>query len=193
MSKPQHTVTWSNLTSIILYNRNQNVHIIWFHSCKETCLFRSFAHFWIICVYFFYYWVVWIPWIFWISTPYAIYICKYFLLFHRLSFSFVGGFLCCAEFFLFSFNLFLFLLPLPLLSWKSLSHVQLFVTPWTIVHGILQARILEWVAVLFSRGSSQPRDQTQVSLFAGRFFTCWATREALAFKVKSSKALPKSI
>ena len=39
------------------------------------------------------------------------------------------------------------------------------------VHGILQARILEWVAVLFSRGSSQPRDQTQVSHIAGRFFT----------------------
>ena len=53
MNKPQHTVTWSNLTSIILYNRNQNVHIIWFHLCKETCLFRSFAHFWIICIFFF--------------------------------------------------------------------------------------------------------------------------------------------
>ena len=39
------------------------------------------------------------------------------------------------------------------------------------VHGILQARILEWVAFPFSRGSSQPRDQTQVSLIAGRFFT----------------------
>ena len=39
------------------------------------------------------------------------------------------------------------------------------------VHGILKARILEWVAFPFSRGSSQPRDQTQVSHFAGRFFT----------------------
>ena len=38
------------------------------------------------------------------------------------------------------------------------------------VHGILQARILEWVAFPFSRGSSQPRDQTQISLIAGRFF-----------------------
>jgi len=38
-------------------------------------------------------------------------------------------------------------------------------------HGILQARILEWVAFPFSRGSSQPRDQTQVSLIAGGFFT----------------------
>ena len=40
-----------------------------------------------------------------------------------------------------------------------------------IVHGILQARILEWVAFTFSRGSSQPRDQTQTSCIAGRFFT----------------------
>ena len=39
------------------------------------------------------------------------------------------------------------------------------------VHGILQARILEWVAVPFSRESSQPSDQTQVSRIAGRFFT----------------------
>ena len=39
------------------------------------------------------------------------------------------------------------------------------------VHGILQARILEWVAFPFSRGSSQPRDQTQVSRTAGGFFT----------------------
>ena len=38
-------------------------------------------------------------------------------------------------------------------------------------HGILQARILEWVAFPFSRGSSRPRDQTQVSCIAGRFFT----------------------
>ena len=39
------------------------------------------------------------------------------------------------------------------------------------VHGVLQARILEWVAVPFSRGSSQPRDQTQFSHIVGRFFT----------------------
>ena len=45
------------------------------------------------------------------------------------------------------------------------------------VHGILQARILEWVAFHFSRGSSQPRDRTQVSCTAGRFFTSWASRE----------------
>ena len=45
------------------------------------------------------------------------------------------------------------------------------------VHGILQARILEWVAIPFSRGSSQPRDQTWVSCTTGRFLTIWATRE----------------
>jgi len=39
------------------------------------------------------------------------------------------------------------------------------------VHGMLQARILEWVAFPFSRGSSQTRDRTQVSCIAGRFFT----------------------
>ena len=46
------------------------------------------------------------------------------------------------------------------------------------VHGILQARILEWVAFPFFRGSSQPRDRTQVSCTAGRFFTKRALREA---------------
>ena len=68
---------------------------------------------------------------------------------------------------------------------KSLSHIQLFVTPWTVapmdrssVHGILQARILEWVAISFSRGSSRPRNQTQVSHTAGRFFTIWNTGES---------------
>ena len=48
-----------------------------------------------------------------------------------------------------------------------------------VVHGILQARILEWVAFPFSRGSSQPRDRTQgLSHIVGKFFTSWATREA---------------
>ena len=61
---------------------------------------------------------------------------------------------------------------------------RLFATPWTgsppgsSVHEIFQARILEWAATSFSRGSSQPRDWTQVSCTAGRFFTDWATREA---------------
>ena len=46
------------------------------------------------------------------------------------------------------------------------------------VHWILQIRVLEWVVFPFSRGSSQPRDWTQVSHITGRFFTLWATREA---------------
>ena len=52
--------------------------------------------------------------------------------------------------------------------------------PGSSVHGILQARILEWVAIPFSR-SSLPRDWTWVSCTTGRFFTIWATREALFF------------
>ena len=50
------------------------------------------------------------------------------------------------------------------------------------VHGIFQARILDWVAMIFSRGSSQPRNQTQISCIAGRFFTIRATREAPLLK-----------
>ena len=46
-------------------------------------------------------------------------------------------------------------------------------------HGILQARILEWVAFPFSRGSSQPKDQTQVSRIVGRLFTARATGEGM--------------
>ena len=50
--------------------------------------------------------------------------------------------------------------------------------PGSSLHGILQVRILEWVAMPSSRGSSQPRDWTQVSCISGRFFTVWATRKA---------------
>ena len=50
--------------------------------------------------------------------------------------------------------------------------------PGSSTHGIFQARVLEWVAIAFSRGSSQPRDQTQLSCITGRRFTIWATREA---------------
>ena len=53
--------------------------------------------------------------------------------------------------------------------------------PDSSVHGILQARIQEWVAISFSRGSSWPKDQTHVSYTADRFFTIWATREAHVF------------
>ena len=47
--------------------------------------------------------------------------------------------------------------------------------PGSSAHGILQARILEWVGISFSRGSSQTRDQTEVSYITGEFFTSWAT------------------
>ena len=64
-------------------------------------------------------------------------------------------------------------------KWKSLSSVRLFATPMDyMVHAIIQARILEWEAFPFSRGSSKPKDQTQVSHIAGRFFTSWAKRKA---------------
>ena len=66
--------------------------------------------------------------------------------------------------------------------WKSLSHVRLCDPMEYRVHGILQARILEWVAFPFSRGSSQTRDQNQVSCIAGGFFTSWATRETFNLK-----------
>ena len=62
--------------------------------------------------------------------------------------------------------------------------ISLIITVWLCdpmnytVHGMLQARILEWVAFPFSRGSSQPRDRTQVSRIADGFFTSWAKREA---------------
>ena len=69
----------------------------------------------------------------------------------------------------------------PKSEWKSLSHVQLFLTPRTVahqVHGILHSSMLEWVAISFSRESSQSRDQTQEPSIVGGFFSIWATREA---------------
>ena len=50
--------------------------------------------------------------------------------------------------------------------------------PGSSLHGIFQARVLEWVAISFSRVSSQPRGQTQVSCIPGRRFNLWATRES---------------
>ena len=66
---------------------------------------------------------------------------------------------------------------------KSLSHVPLYDPvdcnlQGSSIHGIFQARILEWVAISFSRGSFQPRDWTRVSCIAGRRFTIWATKVA---------------
>ena len=56
--------------------------------------------------------------------------------------------------------------------------------PGSSVHGILQAKILEWVAILFSRGSSQHRNQTRVSHTSGRFFTIWDTDYTLIIIIK---------
>ena len=72
--------------------------------------------------------------------------------------------------------------------------------PGSSVHGILQARMLEWVAIPFSRESSRPRDLTWVSHIAGRFFTVWITSSAiLAFsfwldtlKQQFSKSNPRT-
>ena len=61
--------------------------------------------------------------------------------------------------------------------------------PGSSVHGIFQARILEWVAISFSRGSSRPRDWTPVSRMAGRHFNLWATSldyTVVTFRYKSS-------
>ena len=74
----------------------------------------------------------------------------------------------------------LLLLPLASASfeWKLLSRVHSLQPCRLYTH---QARRLEWVAFPFSRGSSQPRDQTQVSRIAGGFFTSWAIREVELF------------
>ena len=61
-------------------------------------------------------------------------------------------------------------------SYRSLSDPS--------IHGILQAELLEWVAIPFPRWSSQPRAVTQVSCIAERFITFWATREALSIHCK---------
>ena len=61
--------------------------------------------------------------------------------------------------------------------------------PGSSVHWILQTRILEWVATSFYRGASWPRDQTQISCIAGRFFTVWATRAALPGRLQSTDSV----
>ena len=63
--------------------------------------------------------------------------------------------------------------------------------PGSSIHRILQARVQEWVAIPFSRGSSRSRDRTQVSRIVGRHFTIWATRKVIRFlvPVKSHRLL----
>ena len=77
----------------------------------------------------------------------------------------------------------------PGLKVKSLSRVRLCDTmdcslPGFSIHGILQARILEWVTISFSRGSSRPRDQTCIG---GRHLNLWATREVLFLTIQNTK------
>ena len=63
--------------------------------------------------------------------------------------------------------------------------------PDSSVHGISQARILEWVAISFSRGSSRPRDWTCVSCIGRQILYCWGTREAQRKKVLTQKTISK--
>ena len=66
--------------------------------------------------------------------------------------------------------------------------------PGSSVLGISQSRILEWVAISFSRGSSQPKDQTLVSCTVGRFFTIGATRVRGSYKSKLQAQLgPRAV
>ena len=61
------------------------------------------------------------------------------------------------------------------------------------VHGILQARILQWIVISFFRGSSQPKDRTQISYIASKFFTIWPTKEDLKCLKKRSEWLHLSL
>ena len=64
--------------------------------------------------------------------------------------------------------------------WPTLGDPMDYSPPGSSVHGVFQARILEWIAISFSRGSSPLRDWTWVFCIAGGFFTSWATRKALS-------------
>ena len=74
---------------------------------------------------------------------------------------------------------------------RWLSRVPLFATPWTMAYQALPSmgRVLEWVAISLSRGSSQPRDRSRVSRIAGRCFNLWATREAQERSIERCKRL----
>ena len=78
-------------------------------------------------------------------------------------------------------------------SWLTLCNSIDCSPPGSSVHGILQARILEWVAIPFSRGSYQPRNWTQVSYTAGRFFTLWPTKQAPLYHLPTPKLATHSI
>ena len=86
-----------------------------------------------------------------------------------------------------------------LIKWSSSSSVSRSVmsdsatpqtsSPGSSVHGIVQARILEWIAIPFARGSSRPRDRTQVSCTAGRFCTLWVTGKSQNETIKQANKI----
>ena len=77
--------------------------------------------------------------------------------------------------------------------YPTLDHLMDCRPPGSSVHGIFQTKILEWVVILFSRGSSQLRDWIQVSCIAIRFFPIWATREAPGLYKEGVNSILKSI
>ena len=78
------------------------------------------------------------------------------------------------------------------IQWCPTLHDRMVCTPpGSSVHGISQARILEWVSISFSSGSSWPGNWTGVSCIAGGFFTSWATREAQTVWVKECSLRPQ--
>ena len=72
-------------------------------------------------------------------------------------------------------------------SCLTLCHPMDWSLPGSFTHGIFRTRVLEWVAISFSRGSAPPRDRAQVSCIAGRLFTVWATK---CKKEKKHKTCP---
>ena len=72
-------------------------------------------------------------------------------------------------------------------SCPTLCYLMDCTLPGSSIHRIFQVRILEWIAISFSRGSSWPRNQTQASHTSGRLFTIWATREAQKWVAEHGK------
>ena len=71
--------------------------------------------------------------------------------------------------------------------------IQEYSLPGSSVHGILQAGMLEWVAISFSRGLSHPSDRTWISRIAGKFFTIWTTREVICTHIISDSLLDSTL
>ena len=93
----------------------------------------------------------------------------------------------CLHFFSFSLSLWLFCLVTKL--WPTLCNPRDCSPPGSTVHGILQARIVERVVISFSRDLPDPGIEPRSPALAGRFFTIWATREALSFVLSHLRCL----